>query len=32
VFTYVRSYPDEYCQECAISGVLPYIYYKLTAQ
>jgi hypothetical protein len=28
-FTYVRSYPDEYCQEVSISGALPYIYYKL---
>ncbi len=28
VFTYVRSL-DEYCQECAISGALPYIYYKV---
>ena len=32
VFTYVRTYPNEYCQECAISGALPYMYYKLTAQ
>lgn len=30
VFTYVRSYPNEYCQECSISGALPYIYYRLT--
>jgi len=29
VFTYVRSYPNEYCQECAISGALPYVYYKI---
>ena len=29
VFTYVRSYPDEYCQECAVSGALPYMYYKV---
>jgi hypothetical protein len=28
-FTYVRSYPNEYCQEVSISGALPYIYYKL---
>jgi hypothetical protein len=28
-FTYVRSYPDKYCQEVSISGNLPYIYYKL---
>jgi hypothetical protein len=28
-FTYVRSYPDAYCQEVSISGALPYIYYKL---
>ena len=29
VFTYVRSHADDYCQECAISGALPYTYYKL---
>ena len=29
VFTYVRSHTEEYCQECAISGALPYTYYKL---
>ena len=28
-FTYVRSYPNENCQEVSISGALPYIYYKL---
>jgi hypothetical protein len=28
-FTYVRSYPNEYCQEVSISGNLPYTYYKL---
>ncbi len=28
VFTHVRSL-DEYCQECVISGALPYIYYKV---
>jgi len=31
VFTYVRA-SDDYCQECSISGALPYIYYKLAAQ
>ena len=31
VFTHVRSYPNEYCQECSISGALPYVYYKIGA-
>lgn len=31
VFTYVRASDNEYCQECAISGALPYVYYKIGA-
>jgi len=32
VFTYVRASDNEYCQECAISGALPYVYYKIGGQ
>lgn len=32
VFTFVRDSDNRYCQEISISGALPYIYYKLTAQ
>jgi len=29
VFTFVRKSDNQYCQEVSISGVLPYVYYKI---